>query len=95
MVLPFLNVAHFFHSEAVFSLITFFWVAPKGEEEEMLSTVMYPSWVGDDLVVKLGNCYVRVLMSTCRQIDARQRQTTQESLFDTMKRREDIIQVNI
>ena len=61
----------------------------------MLSTVMYPSWVGDDLVVKLGNCYVRVLMSTCRQIDARQRQTTQESLFDTMKRREDIIQVNI
>ena len=62
---------------------------------EMLSTVMYPSWVGDDLVVKLGNCYVRVLMSTCRQIDARQRQTTQESLFDTMKRREDIIQVNI
>ena len=51
----------------------------------MLSTVMYPSWVGDDLVVKLGNCYVRVLMSTCRQIDARQRQTTQESLFDTIK----------
>ena len=50
------------------------------------------SW---SLVVKFGNCYVRVLMSTCRQIDARQRQTTQESLFDTMKRREDIIQVNI
>ena len=95
MVLPFFKCCTFFSLWSCFFSDHFFWVAPKGEEEEMLSTVMYPSWVGDDLVVKLGNCYVRVLMSTCRQIDARQRQTTQESLFDTMKRREDIIQVNI
>ena len=55
-----------------------FWCSKRGDV-----TVMYPSWVGDDLVVKFGNCYVRVLLSTCRQIDARLRQTTQDSLFDT------------
>ena len=94
--LRFFLMMHFCFTLKLFFLRSLFLGCSKRRRRgEMLSTVMYPSWVGDDLVVKLGNCYVRVLMSTCRQIDARQRQTTQESLFDTMKRREDIIQVNI